>query len=145
MMSAWQLLVTWVLVLGGWYVIHLATLSRERRKERRDAAKLATDALSNLAVEAREFHSASTFDPDKLDLLIYKTQRIIRSLQRMPLRDLDLSILKMVRLRKSISLTNTDSSSFATQNTLSPFLLEIRAATDELIDAIEERRETRWA
>ena len=133
-----------MLVLGGWYAVHIATLSRERRKERRDASKAAIDELGKLAVEARKLHSAATFDVNQADLVIYKTQRIIRALQRPPLLDLDLSISKMVRLRKSITLNNTDASSFCSQCTYSPILLEIRAAIDELIESVEERRDVRW-
>lgn len=125
-------------------MVHLATLSRERRKERRDIAKSAIDALTVLATEARDFHSAATFDSNNADIVIYKTQRIVRSLQRLPLSKLDLPISKMVRLRKSISLNNADLSSFSTQRTQSPILQEIRAAIDDLVDSIEEMRQARW-
>ena len=33
----WTSLVTWILVFVGWFAVHKATLSRERRKEKREA------------------------------------------------------------------------------------------------------------
>ena len=58
---------------------------------------------------------------------------------------LDIPIGKMVRLRKSITLNNSEPSSFSPQKIDSIVLSEIRAATDDLIDAIELKREDHWA
>lgn len=140
----WQSLTTWVLVLLGWYAVHLATLSRERRKERRDAAKAMIDSLASLAIKAREFHTAAKFDEFAADDLTYKTDKTIRALQRPPLEGLDISVSKLVRLRKAITLKNADASSFATQPSPSAMLQDIRAAVDDLIDAIELAREAYW-
>lgn len=144
MTLGWHSVVTWALILGGWYAVHLATLSRERRKERRDASKASIEAISALAAEAREFHIAVDFDANRADLLRYKTERLIRSLQRPPLQYLDISVAKMVKLRKSITLKNAELSSFSSQRADSLILQEIRTATDDLIDSIEEEREARW-
>jgi hypothetical protein len=38
MAADWTHVVTWSLVLGGWWVVHLATLNRDRRKEKRDVS-----------------------------------------------------------------------------------------------------------
>jgi len=140
----WSNFITWVLILGGWFVVHRATLVRERRKERRELANNAIDALNSLAIEARNFHIASAFDEHRADLLRYRIGRMILSLQRQPLSELDLPIGRMVRLRKSITLKNMDQSSFSAQQPNSPVLMDIRSAVDDLVDAIDAARERCW-
>lgn len=140
----WAYVITWALILGGWYAVHRATLARERRKERRELANNAIEALNSLAIEAREFHTASAFDEYQADLLRYRIERIILSLQRSPLSELTLPIGRMVKLRKSITLKNMDQSSFCAQTSNSPVLREIRSAVDDLVDAIEAARERCW-
>lgn len=140
----WSNVITWALILGGWYAVHRATLARERRKERRELAGKAIEALESLAIEARQFHTAGTFDEHQADLLRYRTDRTIRSLQRPPLSELSLPIGRMVRLRKSISLKNMDQSSYCTQTPNSTILRDIRSAVDDMMDAIEAARESRW-
>src|SRR5689334_10731024 len=93
----WANLVTWVLILVGWYIVHLATLERERRKERRELVQLTLEALRELEADAAKYHTAATFDSIALDALVYKTGRIIRSLQRVPLKELQIPVWRMVR------------------------------------------------
>lgn len=140
----WTNVITWVLVLLGWLAVHYATLARERRKERRELAKAVIDALRSLELEALRFHTAATFDSILVDQLIYQTGRAIRSLQRVPMSDLNLPLGRMIRVRKTITLRNCDRSSFQTQRAGSPILLEIRGAVDDLVDSIEEARDARW-
>jgi len=141
----WPNVFTSLLVLVGWFAVHFATLSRERRKERRETAKSAVDALNSIASDASAFHTALTFDAHEACLLRYNTEKVIRTLQRKPLNDLDLSLGRMVKLRKSITLKNIDPSIFSPQNIDSPILQDIRAATDDLVDAIEAARDSHWA
>lgn len=141
----WPSVITWGLVLAGWFAVHLATLARERRKERREVVKVAIDALRQLELEALQFHSAPKFDSVTANNLIYKTGRIIRSLQRPPLNALDIPLSRMVKVRKAVTLNNADPSSFQPQQVNSQLLTDLRAAIDDLADAIEAARDNRWA
>jgi hypothetical protein len=141
----WPNLITWLLVLAGWFAVHQATLSRERRKERREAAKFTIESLRELEVDALKFHMAPGFDSVQADQLIYRAGRIIRGLQRTPMSELELPLGRMVRLRRSMTLNNADASVFKPQTAGSGLLMEIRAAVDDLVDAIETARDTKWA
>ena len=142
--SWWPTVVTWLLVILGWFAVHLATLKRERRKERREVAQNAIDELREVGMKALTFHTAAAFDGVVADELIYQTNRVIRFLQRSPLSALDLPLGRMVRLRKAITLTNADKSSFRTQAPGSQVLLDIRAAVDDMVEVIEAVRDKRW-
>jgi hypothetical protein len=142
--TLWSNVITWLLIFCGWYAVHRATLARERRKERRELANSAIEALKSLAIEAREFHTAAAFDEYRADLLRYRIDRIILSLQRSPLSELSLPIGRMVKLRKGITLKNMDQSIFCAQPSNSPVLRDIRSAVDDLVDAIEAARERCW-
>jgi hypothetical protein len=142
--SWWPTLGTWVLVMIGWYAVHLASLVRERRKERREIATDAIEDLRTLEVAAMKFHTATTFDGLAADELIYQTNRAIQFLQRPPLRDLNLPLGRMVRLRKAITLKNADKSTFQAQVPGSQLLRDIRDTVDDMVVAVEAARDERW-
>lgn len=143
-MIGWPTFFTWLLVLIGWVAVHRATLSRERRKERREACGKLVERLIELESSARAFHVATSFDAHRFDVLRYETDRLISSLQRPPINTLDLPLGRMVRLRKSITLNNVDPKTFVAQSAGSAILRDIRSAVDDLIDAIEGARERQW-
>jgi hypothetical protein len=140
----WPSVVTWVLVLAGWFAVHLATLARERRKERRELSKALVESLRGIEVDALAFHTAPAFNAVQADLLLHAIGRLLRSLQRIPMSELGLPLSRMVRVRKSVTLKNFDKSAFQTQQSGSVILTNIRASIDDLVEAIEAEREIRW-
>ncbi len=134
-------IVTWLIVLGGWIVVHSATLARERRKEKRDAANTLIEAIKAVEQFAVCFHTAEKYDSSASDALIWRVSRLIRILQRPPLKAMDIPLNLMVRFRKGITLKNIDPSSFTTQTYHSDLIRDIRNATDEMIESIEAARD----
>ena len=61
----WSNIVTWLLVLFGWAVVHRATLIRDRRKEKREFSVAICAALVELQSAAIDFHTASRFNARK--------------------------------------------------------------------------------
>lgn len=132
---------TWALVLLGWYVVHRTTLLRERRKENRESvAQLIHDikATEELAVR---FNTAEQFEPLVSESVIWQTSRIIRTLQRKPLKDLNIPLTLMVKFRRGLTLMNTDASSFQTQTCNGDVVIGIRSITDRMIEAVEAARD----
>jgi hypothetical protein len=140
----WPNVVTWGMVVVGWLLVHLATLNRDRRKERRDVAKAVVEEITDLEKSAREFHVSETFDGHKAQILRCETERVIRKIQRMPLSLLDIPLSRLVRLRKAITLKNTDRSDFKTQSDDSEILADIRMAVDDLLEIIEVHKDAKW-
>jgi hypothetical protein len=120
-------------------------LSRERRKERREAANAAISELRAIESAAIHFHTAEKFDSLVISDLTSKVQRWIKLVQRQPLNHMDIPIGRLVRLRRAITLANADLTEFTSQTSGSELILGIRTAVDELIDAIEQGRETKFA
>jgi len=52
-----QLLVSWLLIIGGWLFVHRATLSRERRKEKREEINNTIQEIRAIENIAIDFHN----------------------------------------------------------------------------------------
>ena len=144
--SSWWLQgVTWLIVIAGWVVVHYVTLARERRKEKRDTAKQIIGNLQDLEKLAHDFHRANEFDEFAAQTVSIRTERLIKTLARNPLSELRLPYELSKELRQSITRRNMDRSTFVPQETSSEIIRDIRNATDDLIDAIEEGKDRVWA
>lgn len=143
--TGWANTVTWGMVLVGWFVVHCATLSRERRKEKRDAVSRIIEEIKTVEDLAVTFHTSEKFDSQTSDLLIWRVNRVIRTLQRLPLQALDIPLGLMVRFRKGLTLLNTDVSTFAPQTYHGDIIKGIRTVTDEMLETIEAARDKNLA
>lgn len=135
---------TWLLVLLGWYVVHRASLSRERRKERREITFRCVDEVKDIERRALGFHTAAAYCHDAVEEITVDVSRLIRRLQRPPLQSLQIPTQHLVRLRQSITLKNADLSGFTAQQRNGEIPQEIRSACNSLIDAIELAREREY-
>lgn len=129
-------LITWILVIGGWIAVHFATLSRERRKESREAVSKIIDDLRLIESLAVVFNTSDKYDFSCSVSLIWRVDRAIKTLQRVPLKTLHIPTELLTRFRQALT-TNTDKSSFLAQAHDSEIVNEIHHITDELIDEIE--------
>ena len=138
-------LVTWVLAFGGWFAVHKATLSRERRKEKREAAKEICATLRVIERNAIDFHTAENHSSRAANDLRQDTERLILQLQRKPLSELKIPLSRMIQFRRSITRHNIDPSDFSCQPPDSELVREVRNAVTDVVESIEERREQYWA
>lgn len=137
--------VTWVIVAIGWKIVHHSTLARERRREKRDAAKQLVTDLHELEKSARGFHGAEHYDEYAAAELSMRCDRLIKAVQRAPFDELKISPSLMTSVRRAITCHNIDRTAFAQQAANSEIQRNIRCATDDLIDAIEEAKVQIWA
>jgi hypothetical protein len=137
-------IVTWILVIIGWIVVHYLTLTRDRRKEKRELAKITVANLINLEKEAVDFHCADQFDEHARESLLWKTGRINRLLSREPFNELKLNLVLMKKLRQCITLNNADRTGFSSQSVYSSLILDIRHTVDDLIYEIEKQTIKFW-
>lgn len=137
--------VTWVIVVVGWKIVHSSTLARERRREKRDAAKQIASDLHELEKSAREFHGADHYDEYAAAELAMRCDRLIKMLQRVPFDELKIPPSLMTSLRRAITCGNIDRTAFSQQAANSEIQRNIRVATDDLIDAFEIAKARFWA
>ncbi len=139
--SAWGNVVTWGVVVAGWVVVHRATLSRERRKEQREAVRQIVEEIKVIEATAFEFHMAEVHSQLNANALTSKIDRVIRALQRQPLSILNVPIRPLIQFRKTITIENFDATGFAAQHANSQLIYGIRSAVDDLIHSIEFHRD----
>lgn len=137
-------IISWFFILLGWLVVHKITLKQERRKERREAAHTICMELRELEHLAINFHTAREHDIRNATDLRQSVERLIRHLQRSPLTELEISNQCLIQLRQSITLQNADRRDFSAQNADSDLIRNIRDATSDLIEVIEDNREIKW-
>jgi hypothetical protein len=121
--------------------VYAAALSRERRKEKRDAVSCTIDEIKAIENMAVKFHTSKKFDSQGSDEYIWRVNRVIRTLQRQPLQNLKIPPPLMVRYRKGLTYLNTDASTFVPQEYHGNIIRELRAITDEMIETVEAARD----
>lgn len=140
----WSGTITWVLVFAGWVFVHQATLSRERRREKRESALSICACIRELEAAAIDFHTADHFDGRKATDLRQQIARIILQLQSRPLSELRIPLHRMTNLRQRLTRHNADPSDFVSQAADSEIVYEIRNAVTDLIASIDDERERQW-
>lgn len=139
--AGWPDVVTWLLVLAGWLVVHRTELEHERRKEKREAATRIVNEVKDLEGQAIAFHSSREYSAEDSDSLTWRIVRLNRRLQRPPLNNLNIPLALMVRFKKAFTLKNTDASSFVPHEYHDELIVGIRRITDEMIEALEAARD----
>lgn len=141
-LSWWRLtdFVPWALVIVGWLIINRQHNARETRKERRAAIDRLNAELDNIESLAVSFHSASSFEPDKLSTINRRLKRLMALVEATGMvREDDTSLTALVAdVRRAITLKNVDKRGFKTQPRDGKLLNEVAAKIDELRDAVED-------
>ena len=141
----WPNVVTWLLVSAGWLVVHQATLSRERRREKREESLKFCAELRSIENLAIDFHTNAQHDALKATDLRQEVERLSRKLQRVPLSDLNIDHKLIIQFRQSVTRKNFDPHNFAPQTPESDILYGIRDAVTDLVESIEVNRERYWS
>lgn len=135
----WKDIITWLLIITGWYTVHKATMSRERLKENRDATLRTIEEVRRVEEVSVEFQTSLVFSDENYDLLVWRIRRITMSLYRPPLKHLQISTDIVIKFRQSLT-KNTDKSTFTTQLHDAEVINNIHEAADDLINEIEVQK-----
>lgn len=128
--------ITWSIVVCGWFIVNQQNNHRELRKEIRSNIESLKERLEELERIAISFH-CSEFDVSKSTDIVREIQRINEIINRQNLlSEEELSdIIKA--LRRSITLKNFDKSSHKLLAEDDYVLASICRAVNEMIDSIE--------
>lgn len=150
-----QLLVSWLLIIGGWFFVHKATLSRERRKEKRETIDRVLEEIRSIESIAIDFHSSKVFDKKINSNITLRIDRLSKKLQAPPtFNELMIPTQLMIEFRQAITLKHFDKSNFPfivqrimkgnpyPATSIELLIKDINAATDDLIDYIEDAKNT---
>lgn len=152
-----QLLVSWALIIGGWFFVHKAALSRERRKEKREVIDRVLEEIRAIESIAIDFHSSKIFNKKVNSNITLRIDRLSRKLQAPPFAALGISTDLMIQIRQAITLRHFDKSDFPTAvqrimkrspypaTSIEILIKDINSATDDLIDCIETAKNTKFS
>lgn len=136
--------VTWVLIVCGWVVVHYLSAVRDRQREIAALAEAVEVEISKLALDAVAFHFRDTHDFQASVSITSKISRISRRLQVGPLSRLNVPAGLVVALRQAITLRNFDASSFKKLNQDAKQIRDIGQAAEDLSGSVEDLYATRY-
>ncbi|MCX7176016.1 MAG: hypothetical protein NT159_19250 [Proteobacteria bacterium] len=131
-------LITWLLIVAGWVIVHYLTLTRERQKEIRDLKSKIVEHILEIEKRSIAFHQSPNHRPDEARNLVAEIDRVITTIARQPLSLLCISPLVLRQFRSGITLKNFDPSRFQAQPSTSRLLSDISLHTEALINALEQ-------
>lgn len=133
--------VTWIVVIIGWYVVHRLTLKREKRKEARERIDVFLKSLHDIEEKAISFHRSDGFKGDIARALRFGIQRSISSLNRQLFSMFTINPGLLREFRHAVTYRNFEPSNFSSQPPDSPILSDIANAVDEIEEQIEKEYE----
>jgi len=130
---------TWILILGGWFVVNSHNNDREKRKELRASLDLLKVDILAITQKAVSFHVNSYYSSYEAMQIVSNIKSINRSINRLHVSDaykLDIQP-QSNKFKQRISLVNFDSSSFCPQVYDSPVVMGIIKSSEDYIDSLE--------
>jgi len=137
-------LVTWILVIGGWFIINFQHNRREDRKESRAAIDRIREYAHVLEVEAINAHKAGSITADDVSNITWKIKKLIDDIEYCILLPKDERNAHAKYLRKSITLDNLDPSNHLALQEDHKIIREIRTAFDDLIGSVEKHFRSKY-
>lgn len=137
-------LITWLLIIAGWVIVHYLTLTRERQKEIRDLKSKIVEYILEIEKRSIAFHQSPNHNSDEARNLVAEIGRVSTAIARRPLSLLCISPRVIRQFRSGVTLKNFDPSSFQSQPATSRLLSDISLRTEALINALEEAYSRRY-
>lgn len=126
-------IITWVLIVVGWLIVHYLTLTRERQKEIRELKSKLIERILEIENRSISFHQASSYSQDEARSLVAEIERVSSTIARKPLSSLAIEPKVVAQFRRSITLKNFDQSIFNSQSANSRLLHDISLRTETLM------------
>ncbi len=143
-MSDYSNVVTWVLVVLGWVLVHYLTTVRERRKEVAEIVSALIDRIYELEERAVKFHSANTFDDFGARAIVTDVTRIAMDLVTPPFSVFGIAPERVKRMRQSMTYWNFEAARFSPQSATSDLIGKIGSTTDDLARAVRKKYHDRY-
>lgn len=129
-------LVTWLVIIVGWYFVDRRQNARETRKEIKAEIDILVETIESAIDSATAYHTATKHDPalsSSVKLLLAKVSKTLNLLRE---REVCLKNSFMVELRQACTLNNFDTVRFTQKSHTDPIIKEIVEAGQDLIYAL---------
>ena len=124
--------ITWLIVIGGWFIINHHNNLRENRKEIRSSLDALKAELLALEVLSLSYHKESVHDDSTAREIRLLIVRISNFLERLAIGNKRVINEKVIELRKAVTLNNFDTHTHESMENNSEFIGNISYAIDEL-------------
>jgi len=135
----WSKIVTWVIVIAGWWLVNRQNNIREKRKEIRTLLDKIQSLLDEIESQAIQYHTSQQPSDLAFQLKRSLNQKLHNRLDILKLRSLNVNncypLLK--QFRQAVTLKNFDTSSFKPQNISDDLIKNIWLAKDKLSHELE--------
>ncbi len=136
----WPQIVTWLLVISGWWLVNRQNNIREKRKEIRSILDKIQSLLDEIEIQAVQYHTSQESSDLAFQLKRGLNQKLRNRLDILKLRNLDVKkcypLLK--QFRQAVTLINFDTSNFKPQNLSDDLIKNIWLAKDKLSQELEQ-------
>ena len=136
--------VTWLLVILGWVLVHYLTTVRERRKDIGEAVAGLVDRIYELEDDAIKFHKAESFDHFAARDIVTEVSRVSMDLVTAPFSALRIRPDLMKQVRRSMTLQNFEEARFKSLPANNQVIGKIGAAADDLARAVRGQYHDRY-
>jgi len=129
--------ITWIVVIAGWFLINNQHNARESRKEVRsdlNGIKDALDSLENLAIS---YHTED-HDPHLANEIRLKISRISQMIKTARIISNEESNKCIIKLRKAITYDNFDSADHTPKEYGDEIISEISSSIDDIVHKLEK-------
>jgi len=128
--------VTWAIIVLGWFIINQQQNSRELRKEIRSAIDILTEQIYELEEESINYHAEGSSAKSSQSIK-QSIDRIEFQLEVHRLIPLSIRNKKIIALRRAITRNNFDTYKYKKVAISDPIILDINYAITDIIQSIE--------
>jgi len=131
-------IITWLIVITGWFIINHQQNIRETRKELR--SNLDEIKLSLISIEKKsiKYHMNNIEDTSLASEIKLSISRVSTEIKLLALLDKETQKTLIKAFRQAITLNNFDAHNHVSYNYGSELILEISSAVDEISIALEQ-------
>ena len=135
----WSQVVTWLLVILGWWLVNRQNNIREKRKEIRAFIDKLQNSLDELESHAIKYHTSEKSDDLAFSLKRSLNKKIPNKIALLKSRNLDMNKCYpyMKQLRQAITLENFDTANFHPRDISDDLLKKIWLSKENLSHEIE--------
>lgn len=132
-------LVTWFLILGGWFVVNWQNNRRESRKELRAAIDSLRSDILSLRTTSIKYHTTMPVSGDGNAILVL-FKRLSRSTNRLNVKRREINSVGayMNAFKQAVTLSNFQSHRHRVHHSGSDFIDLIECSVEELLDELED-------
>lgn len=136
----WSQVITWLVVITGWYVVNDKNNDREKRKEVRSLIDSIKNMLDDIEKEAIQYHTNNQSEELSFQIKRNLNNNLSSKVKVLKLKGFEIGKCDKYRkkLRQAITLNNFDTNGFQPQPFTSEIIRDILTSKGNFINEIEK-------